>query len=360
MRPLSRRAIVAMPLLGLARTRRPALAQDASGERAYWPTEGWREAAPEDRGMDASLLEEADRRVTADLPDVSALLVVRGGDLVFERYYGDQEREEPIDVRSVTKSLTGALVGIAIGEGLLDGVTQTIGEVIPDRLPANADPRTADVTIGQLLTMTAGWDWDISRDYQRLVDSDNWVALTLGLPIVYPPGEVYAYNTGGSHLLSVAVEAVAGRRAADYAADRLFAPLGIAEPRWDRSPQGETNGGFGLELTARDMAKFGYLYLNGGRWEDRQVVPADWVAASTAYQSAGDATGRAAYGYQWWVTGATGYDAYFALGYGGQYIYVVPALDLVVVAAVARRVPSEDLRSPRPIVEELIVPAALG
>jgi CubicO group peptidase (beta-lactamase class C family) len=351
---------LAMPLLVLLGGWPFAAAQAEPAARDYWPTDGWREAAPEERGIDRAALNEADRLAASELPDLSALLVVRGGDLVFERYYGGQEADEPVNTRSVTKSVMSALVGIALGEGLLEGLDQTLGELIPDRLPADADPRTADITVEQLLTMTAGWEWDIGSDYQRLIGSDDWVGLTLGLPVVHAPGEVYAYNSGGSHLLSVILEEVTGRATADYAAERLFGPLGIQPGDWEESPQGEASGGFGLELTPRDMAKFGFLYLNGGEWDGEQLVPADYVQASTSYQSAGDATGGAAYGYQWWLTDASGYGASFALGYGGQYIYVVPDLDLVVVAAVARRVPGDELRSPRPLIEGVIIPAAVG
>ncbi len=339
-----------------------AAAQSTEIERDYWPTDGWRTASPASQGMDAALLDEADRQVRATLPDLSALLVVRGGRLVFERYYNGQDADEPINVRSITKSVTGALVGIALADGDLENLDQTIGELIPDRILPDADPLTPTITLRHLLTMTSGWAWDIHSDYATIIASDDWVDLTLSLPVAYQPGTYYAYNTGGSHLLSVILEEVTGQDPADYAAERLFTPLGIEPGDWQRSPQGETVGGFGLELTPRDMAKFGYLYLNHGEWDGEQIVPADYVQAATTYQSAGDSTGLASYGYQWWVTVtyAAGYDAYFALGYGGQFIYVVPALDLVVVAAVARRVPPEELRSPRPLIENLIVPAVIN
>lgn len=348
-----------MMMLGLCLLLAFSPATTTQAERVPWPTDGWSVADPATHGVDASLLEVADARALAELPDLSALLVVRGGEIVFERYYGGHAPETPINVRSVTKSVTGALIGIALADGDIESLDQTVGELIPDRIPLGADPRTRDITVEHLLTMTAGWDWDASTDYQRVIASDNWVDLTLSLPVVFEPGTVYTYNTGGSHLLSVILAEVTGQDAADYAAERLFTPLGIEPGQWDRSPQEETNGGFGLELTARDMAKLGLLLINEGEWEGQQIIPAEYVEASLSRQSAGDATGGASYGYQWWVTEIAGYDAAFALGYGGQYIYVVPDLDLVVIAAVARRVPATELRSPRPIIEELIVPAAL-
>lgn len=133
-------------LVLLAGTPAATAAQVEPAARDYWPTDGWREAAPETQGLDPAALDEADRLAAGELPDLSALLVVRGGDLVFERYYGGQEADEPVNSRSVTKSVTSALIGIALNDGLLKGLDQTLAELIPERLPAEADPRTADTT----------------------------------------------------------------------------------------------------------------------------------------------------------------------------------------------------------------------
>jgi CubicO group peptidase (beta-lactamase class C family) len=258
-------------------------------------------------------------------------------------------------VRSVTKSVTGTLAGAALREGLLHGIEQTVGQTIPERIPEEADPRVADVTLWQWLTMTSGLQWDAYGDWQRLLAAPDWVAMTLGLPVVGIPGETYVYNTGGSHVLGVAVAKAAGKPLEDYAADVLFRPLGITPGDWMRSPQDEVSAGSGLELTARDMLKLGLLYLRNGEWDGEQIIDPEYAAAATTWQSAGDSTGAwAGYGYQWWITATeAGYPAYFALGYGGQHIFVVPALDLVVVAAIARRVDRDELRTPRYLIESI-------
>jgi len=342
-------------LLGSLLLAAPVAAQTVPPVRDGWPTDDWQTGAPERHGVDPATLAAVDARVPDETPDLSELLVVRDGVVVFERSYGGHNAAESIDVRSVTKSVIGALVGIALDEGALSSLDQTVGEVIPDRIPAGADPLVAEITIQQLLTMTSGLAWDNHTDYQTLIASDDWVALTLGLPVVGVPGETYVYNSGGSHLLAVMVAAATGEDPADYAAAKLFGPLGITPGDWARSPQGERIGGFGMKLTARDMAKLGFLFLNDGRWDGEQIVPEEYVRASTTWQSAGDSTGGfAAYGYQWWVTATdAGYPAYFALGYGGQHIYVVPDLDLVVVAAIERRVAPEELRTPRYLIESI-------
>jgi CubicO group peptidase (beta-lactamase class C family) len=230
-----------------------------------------------------------------------------------------------------------------------------VGEIIPERIPDEADPRVADVTLWQWLTMTSGLQWDAHGDWQRLLAAPDWVEMTLGLPVVGVPGETYVYNTGGSHVLGVTVAKAAGKPLEDYAADTLFRSLGITPGDWMRSPQGEVSAGSGLELTARDMLKLGQLYLRNGEWDGEQIIDAEYAAAATTWQSAGDSTGGwAGYGYQWWITATeAGYPAFFALGYGGQHIFVVPALDLVVVAAIARRVGREELRTPRYLIESI-------
>ena len=190
-----------------------------------------------------------------------------GGGIAFERYYGsDYGQDDPVKIRSITKSVTGTLIGMAIDDGLLS-LDSTLGEVIPDLIPADADPLTPTITVENLLTMTSGWDWDIHADYPT-PDRRRQLQPAHAQPAGrLQPGSFYAYNTGGSHLLSVIVEAVTGERTIQYADKRLFGPIGINRPRWQRSPEGPVCGGFGLELTARDLARFGLLALRSGEWD---------------------------------------------------------------------------------------------
>lgn len=359
MTPISRRTLLAALPLAPYLTQAPQPIAAVFGARqetrapAPWPTTGWPTAAPEEHGMDSATLDAVAARALAEVPNLSALLAVRDGYLVFERTYNAYQPAVPINIRSVTKSVTGTLVGIAIAEGAIAGIEQTVGELIPDRIPLNADPAIAGVTVGQLLTMTSGIAWPTSGEWFTLTGSENWVEFTLSQPVIDPSGSTYVYNTGGSHLLGVIIADATDTPLEIYAQDRLFDPLGITPGDWMRSPQGEPSAGSGLELTARDMAKLGYLYLREGEWDGDQIVPAEWVRAAITYQSAGDATGGyAAYGYQWWVTQTqAGYPADFALGYGGQHIFLVPDLDLVVVAGLERRVPPEELATPRYLIE---------
>lgn len=348
----SRRVLLALPVSTLSVTGPFAIAtaQPAGTSDGDWPR-----SDPAAKAIDASLPATLDD-ILPTYPALTGLVVIRNGAIVSEHYQGEYGREDPIDIRSVTKSVIGTLIGIALERGDLTSLEQTIGELIPDRIPDDADPAVGEITIRSLLTMTSGLEWNYRTDYARLEASDDPLALTLSQPVVADEGDVYVYNSGGSHVLGVILEAVTGQQLEAWADAVLFDPLGIERGRWRETPQGEAIGGYGLYLTPRDMARLGLLYLQEGRWDDEQLLAADYVADATSYQSDGDGTGGTPYGYQWWVTEASGYTAHFALGFGGQYIYVVPALDLIVVAAVGFEGQPVELRSPRPIIEDVVIP----
>lgn len=360
--------VLLLLLLTSGTAMRSAAAQVAPADRAYWPTVEWQTAPPEAQGMDPTLLAAADARIQAEQPYITSLLVIRGGDLVFERYYGGFTAGDTTQIWSATKSFTSTLAGIAIDEGLLT-LDQTVGELVPDRIPAGADPRAATVTVRQLLTMTSGFAWSSSTDYQFAYDQVDLTARTLALPFACDPGACYEYNSGNVQVVASILQSLIGQTLAAYAQPRLFDPLGIAPPVWDASVTGETLGAVGLHLTSRDFAKLGFLYLNQGVWDGQQVVSSEWVTAATSPQSSGVnaegvSLGQAGYGYWWWVPEVGGLPAYSALGLGSQVLYVVPALDLVVVATTSNAIPYEvpiaQQQDPKPIIEELIVPAATG
>ena len=330
-------------------------------QRDYWPTAGWRTAAPAEQGMDPAVLDDLDTIVPESYPQVRSVLVVRHGYLVYERYWQGVDAGDGHNSFSVTKSFTSALVGIALDDGKLKGLDQTVEELLADHLPANADPRLRQVTLKQLLTMTSGLAGDDSTlggdddSWIEMLKSPDWVRHILSQPLVSAPGAEFAYTDKNAHLLSAIVADATSQSTLAYARAKLFGPLGIATDNalqqtishwpltpaeleayeqapvaWPRDPQGYHVGGSFLRLPARDLAKLGYLYLNGGRWDSTQVVPADYVAASTQPQS--DPTmGPGDYGYLWWVTNETGHDSFRAMGFGGQLIQVIPDLDLVVV-----------------------------
>jgi CubicO group peptidase (beta-lactamase class C family) len=355
--------------------------------RDYWPTAGWRTAAPAEQGMDPAVLENLDRLVPDSYPQVRSVLVVRHGDLVVERYWRGVAATDGQNSFSVTKSFVSALVGIALGDRHLRGLDQTVEELLGDHLPAGADPRLRRVTVEQLLTMTSGLAGDDSLPGgldgipDAMARSRDWVRHILGRRLQTTPGTSFAYSSAGSHLLSAMVADATGQPTLAFARARLFGPLGIAaddavEPEildwplpqstveaydraavaWPRDPQGYHFGGAYLKLPARDLAKLGYLYLNGGRWDGTQVVPADYVAASTRPQS-DPSKGPEGYGYQWWLTEESGHDSFRAEGFGGQLVQVIPDLDLVVVITSDA---SQGPQDPTGLVGAVIVSAVTG
>ena len=347
---------IALPLAA------PPAGRVAAQDRQSWPTVGWETTAPGELGIDPVTFEAAADRLQAETPGLSAFVVAVGGSLVYEYYADGFRSDETTDIWSSTKSVTSAVIGIAIGDGLL-ALDDRLADLIPDRIPAGADPAAGEITVRDLLTMTSGWAWDGTVDYANLDNTDDWAARTLSLPIVADPGQAFTYNSGNCHVLSVVLQTVAGQTLREFAQERLFSPIGVEIGDWLESPQEETAGGWGLFLTPHDMAKFGYLMLNGGEWDGKQVVPADWVTESTTFQVApsaeNDFGGGTGYGYYWWLDEVGGYPAWFSLGYGESSIYVVPELDLVMVAATADvpdlAEPGRQTR-PRPIMRDTIVP----
>jgi CubicO group peptidase (beta-lactamase class C family) len=356
-------------------------------QRDYWPTAGWRTAAPGQQGMDPAVLDDLDTQVPDSYPQVRSVLVVRHGYLVYERYWQGLDASDGHNAFSVTKSFTSALIGIALGDGQLKGLDQTVEELLADHLPATADPRLRQVTVQQLLTMTSGLAGDDSTlggdddSWIEMLKSPDWVRHILSQPLVSTPGAEFAYTDKNSQLLSAMVADTSGQSTLAYARAKLFGPLGIATDNaleqtishwpltpaeleayeqasvaWPRDPQGYHVGGSFLRLPARDLTKLGYLYLNGGRWDATQVVPADYVAASTQPQS-DPSRGPGRYGYHWWVTNETGHDSFRAMGFGGQLIQVIPDLDLVVVITSALGQAHSD---PANLIGTTIVPAVTG
>jgi len=239
-------------------------------------------------------------------------------------------------VHSITKSFVSALIGIAIREGHIEGKDQKMIDLFPDRTIQNLDERKEKITLEHLLTMKSGMEWDEWKyaysdprnHYIQAINSEDPFQYVLDTPMATDPGVTWSYNGGTSHLMSFLVTEATGQDTHDFAKKYLFEPLGITESEWNRDRHGICYGGGNLYLDPRDMAKFGYLYLNGGRWENEQIVPADFVAESVKThhffsQSSG-------YGYQsWWTYPQQG--VYRAAGLDGQRIYVAPDLDLVVV-----------------------------
>ena len=290
---------------------------------------------------------DAAAQAAGELPRLHSLLVSWRGNVILERYYNGARASRPANIKSVSKSVLSALVGIAIDRRLITGLRQPIVSFFPD-----LESSKREITIEDLLTMRSGLEPTSNRNYGAWVQSPNWVRYVLGRNLVTPPGTHMDYSTGNTHVLSAILTKVTGTSTWQFAQDALARPLGFTLARWPRDPQGIYFGGNDMLMTPRQMLSFGELYLNRGRVNGRQVVPAEWIEASFVARTQSRWSDQL-YGYGWWVRDLAGHEAYFAWGYGGQYVFVLPDLDLVIVTTSATSV-SDERRGHRRTIFDLI------
>lgn len=317
------------------------------------------EPRPETRGLDSLLLAQA-YAAAAELPRLHSLLVARHGELAGEEYFRGPGPGARANIKSASKSIISALVGIALEEGHLEGLDQPIASFFPSAIAEDADPRLHAITIENLLSMQAGLEPTSGRNYGAWVTSGNWVGYALARPFADDPGGRMQYSTGSSHLLSAILTRATGMSTLEYARTRLARPLGIELAAWARDPQGIYFGGNDMFLRPRDMLKFGELYRNGGRYEGTQIIPEEWIRRSWMQRTT-SRYNRNGYGLGWWMRSARGYGIYFAWGYGGQYIFIVPQLELTVVTTSDPAAPREGRhnRTLHRLLDELLIPAAV-
>ena len=274
---------------------------------------------------------DAAAQAGAELPRLYSLLVTYRGDLILERYYNGTRANRPTNIKSASKSVVSALVGIAIDGGVLEGVGQPIGSFFRDVLSGDVEAAKRDIKIEDLLTMRSGLRTTSNRYYGAWVLSSNWVRHALSRPLLRAPGTRMTYSTGNTHLLSAILTQATGSSTWQFAQDNLAKPLGFSLARWPRDPQGIYFGGNDMELTPKQMMAFGEMYLNRGRANGRQIVSEEWVRASLTRRTPSSRENGRFYGYGWWIREMAGYETNYAWGYGGQFIFIVPELELVVV-----------------------------
>lgn len=298
----------------------------------YWPTSGWRTATPESQGIDSILLAEAISTARRSGINIHSLLVVRNNYIVAEAYFYPYDGKAPHDLASVTKSVTATLIGLAIEQRKVKSVEQRALSFFGKNKIANKDARKEKITIDNLLTMSSGLNC-ISKEgeptlWEMLNQSDN-AKYMLDLPMVAEPGSNFVYCSGGMHLLSAIISNAMGVRADTFAQKFLFDPIGIKQAIWPIDPQGINHGFGNLHLLPRDVAKLGVLFMNQGKWDGHQVVPADWVSNMT--RSHIKTGGARDYGYGWWIHPAGNEIPFESSGRGGQQISVIPSKNTVIV-----------------------------
>ena len=335
------------------------------------PVFQWRTEAPEEHQMDPEVLDHLHRALAGS--SVYAMVTVKDGVIIDEYYQPGRDENSVFDLHACSKSFTSALLGIAIQEGYIGGVDDLLSDYLPQA--ARLEGAKKELTLRHLLTHTSGLEWyewgGGASNWSEFRRAENWVDYILGRRLVARPGERFNYSTGNTHLLAAAIEAATGKGLLEYGKEALFDRMGMASITWGADPQGIADGGNGVSVTARDAARFGQLFLQGGVWEGEQLVPADWVKESTTAQNNGAGDGTGSYGYQWWVRsftangygtyaaphGAGKYDCYYAFGAWGQFILVVPELQLVTVIASAG---PQNSYAPRPYFTDYILSAYTG
>jgi CubicO group peptidase (beta-lactamase class C family) len=326
----------------------------------YWPGAKWRRAAPEQVGIDGARMADLVGRLRGNrIPGIHSLLLVRQGYLAVEEYFNGSDGTQLQTLQSVTKSVTSLLLGIAVGQGAVRSVAQPVTSFFPEYADLrNLDARKQAMTLRDILTMRTGLDW--SEDpyegspLQTLNNNrSEWIRLVLDWPMREQPGTRFEYNSGGVIVLGGVIYNTTGLVADEFARAYLFNPINVGRATWfTGGPHGLPHMGGGLNLRAQDMARIGYLVLRGGRWGEQQVVPSEWLAASLAPSVLRPRTFAGYpvdYGYLWWLmpldgsgpTGDANRTIYTASGAQGQWIFVIPRYDLVIV--VTSNTPQFDL-----------------
>jgi CubicO group peptidase (beta-lactamase class C family) len=267
------------------------------------------------------------------IPKLSSFILYRAGEIRRERYANGGGADRPINIKSASKSVLNALTGIALEKGHLDSLDTPIRRYLPEyfeRMPAEDARR--NITVRHLITMSSGLPSTSIRNYGAWVTSADWVGYALGSELENQSGSYMTYSTGDSHLLAAVLTRATGRSLRDYAQQHLFSPVEMRIGGWDRDPQGIYFGGNNLAMSPRSLLNFGRLYLDGGRFNGLQVLPSVWVAESWQPRFLNSSFNmRHDYGYLWWHTTFAGRSTWFAWGYGGQFLFVVPELEAVVV-----------------------------
>lgn len=300
-------------------------------------TKFYQTASPESQGMSSEILYDMYQEIDTRGLDFHHIMILRNGKIVTEAHYYPYGADDLHIVNSITKDFTSALIGIAIDDGLISGVDDPVINYFENQIIKNMSNNKRKLTIENLLTMTAGMDWTEVGNYggnqdtyTQMWQSDDQIQFILDRDILELPGTTFYYNTGVSHLLSGILTNATGKSAFDYGTEKLFKPLGIHKLYWSADNQGVSSGGSRLFITPIDLAKFGMLYLNQGKFQGKQLIQEDWISTSTSkiIDTPHGLAGQWGYGYHWWMNPFGGYSG---RGYAGQYLFILPEQNIVAV-----------------------------
>jgi CubicO group peptidase (beta-lactamase class C family) len=304
-------------------------------------SEGWETASLKEVDIDSEKIDEMMHEIlSGNDRNIHSILLIKNGKLVLEEYFYGYNREKLHFLASVSKSITSVLIGISIDQKLTADVETKAYELFSKYIGTKWIDQKYPITLQHVLTMAAGLDWNAMKYSRRdprhttyqMYDSGDPIEFVLERNLIEKPGEKFYYNSGLTILLGEIVKNTSGLYIDEFAGQYLFTSLGISDYHWDKFPDGTIQTDGGLHLRPRDMAKIGYMMLKDGKWKDKQIVSKEWVEESTKRHI--DARGIG-YGYQWWIgkpkINNQTIKVLFASGHGGQKIFIIPKLDLVVV-----------------------------
>jgi CubicO group peptidase (beta-lactamase class C family) len=268
---------------------------------------------------------------------IKSIIVSQNDSIVKEQFFNSSGPDIAHDVRSVTKTVTALLIGIAIDKGYILSVEQEIGDYLTPLID-DITPDKLRIKLKYLLTMSSGLEWNEwgnYNEYNNWWNSPDQITYLLNRNIVYQPGSYFNYNSAGSNLLSIILSQASGKLTEDFAKEFLFNPLGINFQSWKKDKRGFNNGAAGLFITPYDMQKIGSLLLNNGLYKNKRIISPGWINEQIKYQiSTRDANSFSnGYGYQTWLWEKSNNSCYYAMGYGGQFIIIVPTKKLVITAS---------------------------
>jgi CubicO group peptidase (beta-lactamase class C family) len=289
-------------------------------------------SSPEAQGISSAAVLEFIEAAARELDSLHSFMLVRHGHVVAECWWAPYAAESPHMLFSLSKSFTSTAVGLAVADGKLS-VDDPILKFFPDEAPVEPSANLKGMRLSDLLRMSTGHQVEPARK-----PTEPWVKTFLGQPVPFKPGTHFLYNTSATYMLSAAVQKATGQTVLEYLKPRLFDPLGIENPTWEKSPQGISTGGYGLSIRTEDIARFGQLYLQKGEWGGKQLVPKAWVEAAAARQTSNGSNPKSdwdqGYGYQFW---RCRHGAYRGDGAFGQYCIVLPEQDAVIAITAGLR-----------------------
>ncbi len=268
-----------------------------------------------------------------EIPQISSFMLFHDGEIVAEHFRDGVTRNTTVNIKSASKSIMSALIGIAIREGYIDSVDDPVSRYLPGYFQDLEESRKHEITIHHLLTMSSGLASTSFRNYGAWVASSDWVGYVVRGELQREPGVRMRYSTGDTHLLSAVLTEASGVSTRRFAEQYLFGPMNVRIGGWDRDPSGYYFGGNNMAVSSSGLLEFGKLYLNNGTIGERRLIPAEWVETSLSsyFENTSYNYRDHDYGYLWWRNTFAGHDTWFAWGYGGQYLFVIPERNAVAV-----------------------------